>query len=506
MKIKKILNDIGAVSKQAIIGGAIGVATLAVGIGLMNNFTGSGSEQGFASNALESGYSSYDSSYSGAGTSAQDIMSARNYSYGEKKAVITGTENLAFNRGTSASGQGSSGAQDYADASQAGTYSDGTNAYGAGKLEGMGTSNKITVDVSHDEEAKAKAQRDAKIAKGEALGKQARGTLKTSKMADASGIKDMPTGSTSMTYGTMGSSGAKAAGAADSSRVSLNQAGLANVNLQTAKAGKLGAMGTGGVEADGKKLGRASVGQNYQTLGDLGRAVKYSRSAKKVIGSDTALGASDAAAAFDGSKAADAVNLDGENLQAAAVSNLKDMGAPDMNLDLDKLKEDLEIIDENMQKYDRLMDQYKMCIYSMLLIASAAAVGIAIASKFGWPGAIAGLVISFIAFAGILACQIASNAFLGKIASLASETGYTPSPTGWDWAAPWLLGAGLAGVIVASWFVPFSKSFVFGLLGSLGGSGLTSSLAKMINIGKNLKANKEAEEAARKIKGKTDSL
>lgn len=499
MKIRRILNDLGAVSKQAIIGGAIGVATLVVGIGLMNNFTTSDSEQGFASNALERSYSSYDASYSGAGTSAQDIMSARNYSYGEKKSVITGTENLVLNRRSSASGQAGVGAQGYGD-TQAGAYSDGTSAYGAGELEGMGTSNKITVDLSQEEEAKAKAQRDAKIAKGEAFGKQARGTLKTSKMADSSGIKGMPTGSTSMTYGTMGSSGSKAAaGTADSSKVSLGQAGLSNVNLQAAKAGKLSAMGARGVEADGKKLGRASVGQSYQTLGDLGRAVKYSRSAKQTVSSDSALGASDAAAAFDGSKEADAVNLDGENLQAAAVSSLKDMGAPDMNLDLDKIREDLEQIDETMEKYNQLMEGVKDCIWSMVLFASAASIAVGIFSKIEPWGAIAAAASAAVGTAGVAASLIAAYVLLGKINNLAQSSGIDNlKPSGWDWAMPGLIGGVLVGFIWLAWGLAGmdpttiakeagKKALSFGLkaVKTMASSGLLTSLGNFFSkIGK----------------------
>ena len=99
MKMRAILNNIGAVSKQMIVGGAITVATLVVGVGLINNFTSKGDvEQGFASNAMErSGYS-YNSAYEG--TSAEDILSARDFAQGQSdgKVAIRGTENLAFNK------------------------------------------------------------------------------------------------------------------------------------------------------------------------------------------------------------------------------------------------------------------------------------------------------------------------------------------------------------------------------------------------------------------------
>ena len=516
MKIRGILNNIGAISKQAIVGSVICVATVAVGIGLMNNFSKSGSsEQGFASNALERG-GAYTSTYTGA--SAEDILSAREYAQNGGRensfSAITGTENLAIRRKTTSAGAAAEQGAVSAEASQAEGSADNSQSYGAGELEGMGTSNKIAIDVNQEDEAAAQAQRNAKIAKGKTLGEQAKSSLKTSKMADGSGIKGIESGSTSMTYGTLGSAASNARGgsvAGDSSKMPLSQAPLGNVNLQGAKAGKLSGMGSNGVEADGKRLGRASSGQNYQSLGDLGRASKYSKSGKQAVSSDRALGASDAAAAFDGSKEAEAVNLDGENLQAAALSNLKDMGAPDMQDYFDKLKSDIQEVQENMDKWNRLIEQYKMCIQAMLLIASVAAIALLIANKAGLFGLIPMVIICAIAAAGLLAAAIASNVILGQIADLAKEFDYIKAPTGIEWAGPWLLFAGLSGILVGSMFGLCADSamiteIVMSVLAGAGTSGITTSISNMIRHGKNVKAYREAEKTAEEIKKQTDDL
>ena len=505
--MKKILNNIGAISKQAIVGGVIGVATLMVGVGLINNFTGnSDSEQGFASNAIER--SSYDGSYSG--ISAEDILSARNYAQDNREgsvSAITGTDRLALSRNSNAQNSTTGTANQAVEG-----MDDNSVGYGAGEIEGMGTSDKASISVSAEDAAAAKAQREAKIAKGKELGQTARAVLQTSKMPDSQAMQNIPGmqgASTSMTYGgTLGSStGAGAGGAIDSSKVALAQAQF-NKDLK-ANTGTLGAMGNSSREADGQRIGRAVNGQSYQTLGDLGRASKYSRSGKEAVVADAAQGAADAAAAFDGSKEAEAVSLDGTNLQQAAANALQDMGAPDMRADFDRMREDLEQIDANMEKWSRLMDQYAICIQSMILIASIAALGIAVATKCGPYGLIAAGVIWWVALAGLIASVIAANVILGQVADLAKQTGYTEAPRAWDWAAAWLVFGGLAGLMILDGFVPVGSTvgqFVISSLGALGGGNIISSIQKIIKLSKSVRASKEAEAVAGEIQNQTNNL
>ena len=496
MKIKEMLNNVGAVSKQVVIGSAIGVATLAVGIGLMNNFTSNGSvEQGFASNALER--SSYSSTYAGA--SAEDIISVRDYNQGGREgtvSAITGTENLAFNKRTAAAGTaGAKGASAGVAAGEGAALEDDSTGYGSGEIEGMGTSNQISVDITQDmdPEAKAQAQRNAKIAKGQAYGEEARATLQTSKMASSGGIGGS-TGSSSMSYNMSGANAGSSAkaGQADSSKVALAQAQLGNVNLASAKAGRLDGMGANGSDADGKRVGRAAVGQNYETIGDLGRATKYSQSAKNKVGADNAQAAADASAAFDGSKATEVTSLQGENLQKAASSALKDMGSgsgfvnPGINF-INGLDEEMENIEETMKKYEDLQKKIKDCFMAMVIAASIASLAVFVASKSGpWGPLIAGIAAAAGTVA-ILASQIAAYAYLGQISKLAKESGIDSiKPSAWDWTAPWLIGSVLAGAIALSFLVAYSQSaivtkFILPAMKGLAGTGAMSGVTHFFN-------------------------
>ena len=487
--MKKILNNIGAISKQAIVGGVIGVATLMVGVGLINNFTGnSDSEQGFASNAIER--SSYEGSYSG--ISAEDILSARNYAQDNREgsvSAITGTDRLALSRNSNAQNSTTGTANQAVEG-----MDDNSVGYGAGEIEGMGTSDRASISVSAEDAAAAKAQREAKIAKGKELGQTARAVLQTSKMPDSQAMQNIPGmqgASTSMTYGgTLGSStGAGAGGAIDSSKVALAQAQF-NKDLK-ANTGTLGAMGNSSREADGQRIGRAVNGQSSQTLGDLGRASKYSKAGKESVIADAAQGAADAAAAFDGSKEAEVVSLDGTNLQQAAANALRDMGAPDMRADFDRLREELEQIDETMNKYSDLIDKIKDCIMAMVLAASIASIAVGVFSKIEPWGAVAALAAAAVGTAAIVAAQISASVFLGQIADLASSSGIDSiKPSAWDWTAPWLVGSLLAGCIWASWaLVGFGSekliAYLGGFMKGLAGGGVTTALSHFFNrVGK----------------------
>ncbi|MBQ4494099.1 MAG: hypothetical protein II972_05855 [Elusimicrobiaceae bacterium] len=454
--MKKILNNIGAISKQAIVGGAIAVATLMVGVGLMNNFSSDGEgEQGFASNAMERGYSSYESSYSGA--SADEILSARNYAQGSREGkltAITGADRLALNRRA-----GVQKATGVAQNQQNAGLEDNSTGYGEGEIEGMGTSSKVDIAVSAEDAAAAKAQRDAKIAKGQALGEQARSTLKTSKMADASGIKGLPTGSTSMTYGTLGGSQA-GIGAGDSAKVALAKANMPN--LQGAN-GRLGAMGSSSKEAEGKRIGRASIGQNYESLGDLGRASKYSMSGKNAVVSDAAKGAADVAAAFDGSKEAEVANLAGENLQKAANSALQDMGGPDLS----SLNKDLKLIDDTVNQYNEAAKKARNKMQIMMMaagIAFAASLAVILAKAGGpWCYLIAGAICT--AGAAVISGFMWGGEFsyancLNQMVELSNNNNGIGLPGKGSMWSPWALFGLLNGLM--------AMSFLGALAGSIG--------------------------------------
>lgn len=489
MKMRAILNNIGAVSKQMIVGGAITVATVAVGIGLINNFSSKGNvEHGFASNAIErSGYS-YNSAYEGA--SAEDILFARDFAQGQGdgKVAIRGAENLAFNKKSSAGANGA-GTSVKGEAGEVGTVQDNTQDYGDGQIEGMGTSRTVAVDVTKEDAAALKAKRDAKIAQGKDIAQQTKAAFKTSKMADSSTFDSMAQGSTSMSYGT-GSGAMGATGTADSSKIDLAKAtGLANVDLKGAKDGRLSAMGSKNTETKGSGVGRNSYGQHAELQGDLVRARQYSASGKKAVTvSDMEKGAADAAAAFDGSKDSPVAQLEGENLQAAALSNLKNNAGEGMDFDLSGLEDKLDDVEETMQKYNDILGKIQDCMMAMILTASIASLAISILAKTGVPWAeLAALVLAAAATAAIVASQIAATVYVSQLADLANSSGIeTIRPSGWDWAAPWVIGGLLDGCVWASWaltaFGPTQlaqKAFdaLVGLVGTAAGGGLTTSLS-----------------------------
>lgn len=368
MKVKRILNDIGAVSKQAIVGAVIGVATLAVGVGLISNFSSDGTNQRVAS--VDRGYS-YDSTATGA--SAQDIMAARGYASNRDNALspIQGGESIAYPNGRQGVSGGAYGAgSGQVAGSGAGYGAQGDmEGYGEGQIEGMGTSKNMSVEValSEADKAKAQAQREAKIAKGQALGDQARATLRKSTLGDSSFGGSSSSAGASYNFGQPMAS--NTSGLKDSSKTKLPQGGLSNIDIKGAKSGQLGSMGSKDVKADGQRLsgGRSATGQNYVSLGDLGRASKYSLSAKRNVGSDSALGAQDAAAAFDGSKEAEAVDLDGENLQQAAASTLTDLS----DLDTSDFNKGIDDINAKINAYNELAKKARAKFFGMLALAGA---------------------------------------------------------------------------------------------------------------------------------------
>ncbi|MBR4507994.1 MAG: hypothetical protein IKP23_00755 [Elusimicrobiaceae bacterium] len=453
--MKKMLNNIGAISKQVIVGGAIGVATLMVGIGLMNNFSSSGdSEKGFASNAIEKGYSSYEGTYSGA--DVDDIIAARNYAQSSRdgsRPTITGTDRLALRGRTGAQNTG----VDYN--AQAGTagVSDNSTGYGAGEIEGMGTSGKVRVGVSAEDVAAAQAQRDAKIAKGKELGDKARATLKTSKIADGSGIKGIETGSTSMVYGGIGNNRGTS-GTLDSSKVALAKA---NANNLKGASGSIGAMGMNSTSAEGQARGRSALGGNHESIGDLGRASKYSMSGKNAVVSDAAKGAADAAAAFDGSQEAEAVNLQGENLQQAALNALDDLSG----LDTSKIKDSAAYIKQQTDKYNELVDKANTRYWAAFGVAMAgfiAAFAVIEAKAAGpWCYLIAGAicVACAAAISGVLWGGADSYAnSINQIDALSQANGGITPGKGEMWGAWGLFG--MLNALMATAFIPTAAAAV----------------------------------------------
>ena len=363
----KILNEMGAISKQVVVGTAIGVATLAVGIGLMNNFSSSGSQDGRA--AIEKGYS-YTPAAAPSGASAEEILMARNSAQGGSGVVspIIGGQDIYSGRNPGAGETGSMGSQagmgqtdGLGEDASVKDYSDG---YGSGEIEGMGTSKTMAAEIALEEAAKAQAQRDAKIAKGAALGEEARATLtKSSLGGSGSSFGGSSSGSgASYNFGANTGAGSNT----DTSKIKLDTKGsLSNINLQ-ANAGKIDSMNSKNREAEGAR-GRSATGQNYEALGDLGRASKYSKSGKSAVGSNAALGAADASAAFDGSQGSEGIDV-GEGDVHGVANALDNMGGMD-NTDL---RQGLDTIQYTIDAYNNYADHARKRFIAMLVTAAIA--------------------------------------------------------------------------------------------------------------------------------------
>lgn len=462
--MKKVLNNIGAISKQLIVGGAITVATVMVGIGLMNNFTNSGSsEKGFASNALENSYKPRESSYSG--PSAEEILSARDYAQNKRNntiANITGTERFTANTngGTQNKANTSAGATNQA---QNGAGDVNISGYTTGPIENMGTSNGVRAGSSSVDAATVKAQREAKIKKGEALGNETRATLKKSEIADGSTIKGVDGSSTAMAYNNFGGIGANYAGLSDSSKVALaNRRNSTDLNGNT---GKLGTMDNNSIAADGKRHGRTPFGQAREVLGDLGTASKYSKSGKEAVVSDSAKGAADAAAAFDGSQGSEPMTLEGSNLQKAAINSLQELGGPELS----KLNEDIKLIDDTINEYNEAARKANSRMQIMMMVAGiafAASLAVILAKAGGpWCYLIAGAICTAgaIVISGFMWGGENSYAnCINQMISLSNNNSGIGLPGKGSMWSPWALFALLNGLM--------AMSFLGAIAGAIGGA------------------------------------
>ena len=469
----KILNELGAISKQAIVGTAIGVATVAVGIGLINNFSSSGSQDGRA--AIEKGYS-YTPASAPSGASADEILTARNSAQGGSGVVspIIGGQDIYSGRNPGAGATGSMGAQAGMgqtdglgeDASVSG-YGEG---YGAGELEGMGTSKSLEAEVALEEAAKAQAQRDAKIAKGAALGEEARATLtKSSLGGSGSSFGGSSSGSgASYNFGANTGAGSNA----DTSKIKLDtKDSLSNINLQ-ANAGKIGSMDSKNKEAEGAR-GRSATGQNYEALGDLGRASKYSKSGKSAVGSNAALGAADASAAFDGSQGSEGIDV-GEGDVHGVANALDNMGGMD-NTDL---RQGLDTIQYTIDAYNNYADQARKRFIAMLAVAAAgfvAALAVIMAKAGGpWCYLIAGAIctINAAVIAGVM--WGGENSYANSINAmieLSNNNSGIGLPGEGELLKPWALFGLLNGLMALSF------------LGALGVTAVGSTMAATLSTG-----------------------
>jgi len=315
--MKNIFNNLGYISKPALIGTVLGVATVAVGIGIVTNFSGGTPKaaKGFAGTALEQ-YASDVSSQAQQGVSKADLEAGMAAAENQRSnSSVNDLKNSAskeqFAYGDAQNGDGTK--------TSASALSADAAAHGAAANMG-GANVAASAGQSAAQAQVAAAERAAKINAGMKAG-DAVPQLVTSKMAGGS---NMSAGGASS--GVSYSVNKTAAENSGSVKIPQGQA-VASLpkgpQVDAFKAGRSGELGGYNVKASGDKMG--SNGQAYfsTTIGELSSAAKYSQAGKKTVYGDAEKGTALAQAAFDGSKPAEGVKISGTSVQAGAAQALQ---------------------------------------------------------------------------------------------------------------------------------------------------------------------------------------
>ncbi|MDR0953548.1 MAG: hypothetical protein LBM71_05175, partial [Elusimicrobiota bacterium] len=277
--MKKILNKMGFISKQAIFGAALGVATVAVGVGIATNFVGKSSSlpKGVSTASLGQ-YSTTPSNYNDGAYSkaaleeqmAQAELARSNNSVTSLRKAAAG-EDFAYSNSDAA----------LADNDNQGSYNGASNSYDiegsqAGAIDGMAAGGGISAveagavpnsagsysgaiaqaQAADETEAKLQASRN----KGEA-----QNSLRTSSMSSGSSRNSGANSSVSYNASTA-QTGARKAVDSSSKAISQNHAsGLSGgSNMQGAKTGRINGMG-GANNVNGGS-GRASGHGSYSNV------------------------------------------------------------------------------------------------------------------------------------------------------------------------------------------------------------------------------------------------
>lgn len=323
--MKNILNKLGYISKPALIGTVLGVATVAVGIGIVTNFSGGASKpaKGFSGAALEqyAGDVSSQAQQQAAGYSKEDLEASMAAADAQRNAAsvytlkdAAGKEQFAYNN----SGVDSVNA-------------DAVQSSASGTVEGMGAGQNISAPVGSADAQAAAEERAAKAAAGmdkaEAASQEiAKAQLSTSKTMSGSSV-GKGYGSSASTRMSSNLSRVNDAKAGSASIPQQAAAGLPNAKgtlPDTFKSGRAGEMGGFNVKAQGTQAGGNGQAFFSTTVAELSNSARYSQAGKKTVYGDSGKGTALAQAAFDGSEtAAEGVKIEGTNVQQGAAQALE---------------------------------------------------------------------------------------------------------------------------------------------------------------------------------------
>lgn len=392
--MKNILSNLGYISKPALIGTVLGVATVAVGVGIVTNFSGGAPQapKGYSGAALEQ--------YAG-NVSSQAESAASGYSKADLEAGMAAAEMQRDNSSVYSLKQ-AAGTEKFAYSADAAAVDNAQSAQ-AGAIDSMGAAGQnisaAAAGAVAPADAAAAAERAAKVQAGVAGAETARATLATSKTMSGNFTRS---GSTS------GSGSAGSGSSYNLPKVADNKAGSAQIpqgaasalpNGPTAdkfKSGRTGELGGYNVKAQGEKQGGNGQAFFSTTVGELSNAARYSQAGKKTVYGDASKGSALAQAAFDGSEtAAEGVKISGTNVQQGAAQALE-QSANSMDMKPKYNTSGLDAVESDIETVKDLQSQWWGKFVQVLLTTIVACLGIVAGMKvakaggpFAWVGWVA---------------------------------------------------------------------------------------------------------------------
>lgn len=470
--MKNILNKIGAVSKPVLFGAALGVATVAVGIGVATNYMGDGPKGSagrvlghYSADTAEVEYGSDDAYYN-------DNLSKEAI---ERQMALN---QVAASNGNSLDYLGSAGKGRFAYGQKGNAYQNGVidpmamnNAAYEGENNGQAGMSEDVAGAMNDFNNTAAAVRagGAGSAKGNSKAKAvANGVLETS---DTSfGTKVNKLNSSGKTGGSVsGSKGGGVrnmgqiqgyAGGNDRAQTPIKTPNVGNMpqsnisGIDSAKHGRVGQMGGNGSRGAGGKGGGS--GQSFgfdgatvalvhaQKYSDLANKTSYSEEAKQLVEE-----------AFDGSVAPDeGVQIDGSTPLVERAAKMERMGNT-----INKNSKNLHSLDVIGQEATTFKNAKKQLMLATLaMIGATALVAIVLAAMANsWPIILAKIAVLL---AGIVGIWVIYGSWMLKHINALKGLNYIKDAAGaWPWLAPTLGGVCTAALGVAFFSKTIGEKF-----------------------------------------------
>lgn len=435
--MKNILNKIGAVSKPVLFGAALGVATVAIGVGIATNFMSDG-PKGVSGRVL--GQYSSDTAAVGTG-GGYDAYSKESL---ERQMAAAQAER---ERGTALDYLGEAGKNQF-------SYSEKANAYQGGVVDPMamdtpayepeqapaapaGMSPEMAQTMNQFDNLASAALKNKAESNGDAA-KAGASATQINKLNRSNGKGSFSGGSAS-SGGSRNIGGVM--GAVSSDRPASQPIASANVGdmpkgniagVESAKHGRLGAMG--GNNSRAGTSGSGGSGQAYfnSSVEELVSAQRYSSLAKGTVYSDAEKGFVQAGAAFDGSGEAESgVQIDGNTpmiQQAAALEREANTISGKNN------SGSFKDLDTNVTAYSNAKKQLLWAAITMIAATAAVAWALMSIPEGPWAPMIKGIILG----AGIMGIACIYGFWMqNQIGILKNMTDRIPNAVGpWKWLAP----------------------------------------------------------------------